>query len=407
MANEFRRNHYVPQWYQRRFIPPGQQKQELFYLDLKPESFSVPNGQRHHRHSVKRQGPRKCFVENDLYTATIEGIESTEVERIFFGEIDRSGKRAVEYFAGFAHPSVDGHAYQALMQYMSTQRLRTPKGLGWLRQQVNAPSKEHLLQAMMTLRKVYGAIWTECVWQIADASDSATKFIITDHPVTVYNRRCGPRSQWCRGFGDPDIRYHATHTLFPLSIDKILILTNLSWVRNPYQSEMGVRPNPNLFRTAIIKFTDIQVMRRLWEEEVRQINFIMKSRALKFIAAAEREWLYPEQHVSKSQWREFGHGYLLMPDPRPVHLGGETMWGGGSGPGGAMDAYGRVPGDPDYNLERTSRDEARGLYRFKGEFARLFGPRRRGRTFSVMQLDKEIDDEEYHQYHLSLEKHKR
>lgn len=111
---------------------------------------------------------------------------------------------------------------------------------------------------VVQLRQFHCAIWTECIWLIADASQSETKFIISDHPVTVYNRRCGPRSMWCRGYEDPDIRFHATHTIFPLSLEKILILTNLSWVRNPYQSEIAMRPNPNPWRGAIFTFMKIQ-----------------------------------------------------------------------------------------------------------------------------------------------------
>ena len=64
--------------------------------------------------------------------------------------------------------------------------------------------------------------------------------------------------------------------MFPLSLDRILILTNLSWVRNPYQSETRLRPNPNPLRSAIFSMLDIQTERRLSEQEVRQINFIIK-----------------------------------------------------------------------------------------------------------------------------------
>jgi hypothetical protein len=46
------------------------------------------------------------------------------------------------------------------------------------------------------------------------------------------------------------------------------------------------------------------------------------------------------------------------------------------------------------------------LYRFKGEFARLFGPVRRGRSYEFGDLSKERDDDSMHQYHLSLEKKK-
>jgi len=71
----------------------------------------------------------------------------------------------------------------------------------------------------------------------------------------VYNRACPPLSKYCVGFSDPDIRMAATHTIFPLSMDKILILTNLNWVRDPYQNETKIRPNPRLFRSAMFKFT--------------------------------------------------------------------------------------------------------------------------------------------------------
>lgn len=181
----------------------------------------------------------------------------------------------------------------------------------------------------------------------------------------------------------------------------MLLLTNLSWVRNPYQKETTLRPNPNPFRSAIIKFTEIQTLRHLSEQEVTEINFIIKSRALRYVGAAKKEWLYPEAHVSKSNWANFGQGYLLMPDPRPLSGGGTIMWGGGPGPGGAMDAYGRPPWHPDFEKEDRNNEEFETLQRFKGEFAHLFGPKRRGLTFMV-KLDNERDSDEYHKYHLSL-----
>jgi len=166
-----------------------------------------------------------------------------------------------------------------------------------------------------------------------------------------------------------------------------------------------VRPNPNPFRSTIFKVTDIQTLRHLSEEEVREINFIIKSRAHRYIAAAKQEWLYPEQYVSKSQWNTFGNGYVLMPDPRAVHLGGTIMWGNDDGAGGAMDEYGRRPWDDGFEKD-MSQIEADTLYRFKGEFARLNGPYRRGRSFQGMSLDNEKDDDEYHAYHLGLENRK-
>ena len=72
-----------------------------------------------------------------------------------------------------------------------------------------------------------------------------------------------------------------------------------------------------------------------------------------------------------------------------------------------MDEYGRRPWEKGFEKESKSLDEGKTLYRFKGEFARLFGPKRRGRTFQGMRLDNEQDSEEFHQYHLDEEiKHK-
>ena len=230
-----------------------------------------------------------------------------------------------------------------MMMYISAQKLRTPKGLGWLSGIANTSEKNQILQLMLKIWQLYCAIWAECVWLIADASQSETKFIVSDHPVTVYTRRCGPRSQWCRGYNDPDIRYHATHTLFPLSLDKILILTNLSWVRNPYQKETELRPNPDFFRPTISKITDMQTLRNLSEKEVQEINFIIKSRALRYIGAAKEEWLYPEKLVAKSDWYRYGYGYLLMPDPRSVIYSTGITIGNQDGTATGFDEYGRRP----------------------------------------------------------------
>jgi hypothetical protein len=191
---EYRNNHYVPIWYQKRFLPPGQKNKELYYLYLKPESFIDPRGVKHTKRNPRRWGPKYCFAEDDLYTAYFGSESSTEIEEIFFGQIDSKGKQGVEYFANFRHPSVNPEAFHNLLMYMSTQKLRTPKGLGWLSEKAGTTNRDLVLHLMLELRQIHCAIWSECIWLIADASQSTTKFIISDHPVTVYNRKCGPRS---------------------------------------------------------------------------------------------------------------------------------------------------------------------------------------------------------------------
>jgi hypothetical protein len=250
---------------------------------------------------------------------------------------------------------------------------------------------------------MFCALWTECIWSIADASNSETKFILSDHPVTVYNGECFPASKWCQGFRDPDIWLSGTHTLFPLSLNKVLILTNLSWIRNPYMNPLQTRPNPNLFRPALFNFMQIQTGRKLTDIEINEINFIIKKRAYRYIAAANKEWLYPEEKISTHYWNKLGNGYLLMPDPRSVTFSPEVVIGYNNGPADIFDSYGRKPWYPDYDNKKESDIEWNTFHAFQGEFARVFGPRRRGQSFENCRLDEAEDNPDYHSYHLSLE----
>jgi hypothetical protein len=87
----------------------------------------------------------------------------------------------------FDHPG-QHDAFNGLMNYVSVQKLRTPKGLGWLSTLPAGRDRNHRLMLLQEIQNVFCATWTECVWLIADATKSDTKFIISDHPVTVYNR---------------------------------------------------------------------------------------------------------------------------------------------------------------------------------------------------------------------------
>jgi len=57
------------------------------------------------------------------------------------------------------------------------------------------------------------------------------------------------------------------------------------------------------------------------------VNFIIKQRARKFIAAGQREWLYPEENVKTKVWRDLGGEFFLRPDPRRVGFSGEMFVG--------------------------------------------------------------------------------
>jgi hypothetical protein len=395
MSRHYTHNHYVPVWYQKRFLPFGQSR--FVYHDLHPQVNSQ-GGRTWQRSDRLNWGPTRCFAQNDLYTVRWGAINNTDVERLFFGEIDATGRDAVAFFDDFEIRDGVREAHPALIRYMSTQKLRTPKGLGFLRQASRISSQYALMHSLQRHQIIYGTLWSEAVWQIADASESKTKFIVSDHPVTVYNRRCFPGSRHCTGFNDPDIRSVATHTVFPLSLNKVLILTNLSWVRNPYQDELRFRPNPSFYHPTMRMLTDIQQGRMLAEHEVRQINYIIKKRALRWVAAANEDWLHPERHLSSTHWNAFGDGYLLMPEPRAIHMGGEMFVGYEDGSSEAFGEYGHRPWENGFKDDARYRRESAALRRFQGEFARLQGPDWRGWPYDFNGKDGHRDSDDYHRH---------
>ena len=127
-------NHYVPQWYQKRFLAPGHTEAKLHYLDLHPERVEHPNGGSHYRAALRRLGPINCFAQDDLYTLVFGSRATDVIEKRFFGDIDSNGATAVAFFSDYKVSDEAGDAYNNLMQYMDAQKLRTPKGLDWLAQ---------------------------------------------------------------------------------------------------------------------------------------------------------------------------------------------------------------------------------------------------------------------------------
>ena len=180
MAN-YGRNHYVPEWYQYRFLPQDFREQKFCYLDLKPEIITS-NGHSHIRKDLLRWGPAKCFYEKDLYTTKFGNWQSTEIEEKFFGKIDSAGRVAVDYFTAFKHPSVNEEALHNMLLYLSVQKLRTPKGLGYLSSWTKLGNKNLILFKMQELQQAFCALWAECIWSIADAAAAKTKFI-PDFPL--------------------------------------------------------------------------------------------------------------------------------------------------------------------------------------------------------------------------------
>jgi hypothetical protein len=82
------------------------------------------------------------------------------------------------------------------------------------------------------------------------------------------------------------------------------------------------------------------------------------------------------------------------------------------GSSAAFDEYGRRPwqqgysggSEPSKESRKELSAESRTLYGFQGEFARLFGPKRRGASYQLGGKLRTEDDESFHQYHLDMEK---
>jgi hypothetical protein len=126
MSN-YKHNHYVPIWYQRRFMLPDQDR--YYRLDLKPDVIKTEKV-KYTRNDVHHWSPDRIFAEDDLYTTRWGQISNTDIEKFFFGQLDNATPEAVEYFSGLA-PGRDASekAFKTLLPYMSVQKLRTPKGL--------------------------------------------------------------------------------------------------------------------------------------------------------------------------------------------------------------------------------------------------------------------------------------
>ncbi|MGF6547160.1 hypothetical protein [Paraburkholderia youngii] len=120
-----------------------------------------------------------------------------EVEKYLFGSIDERGAKAVRAFA-VGDRSAMHHSFQDFFEYLDAQKLRTPKALDWIKSRYSALDQLQLMREMQGLRLMHCTMWTEGVREIVSAEDSDVKFMVTDHPVAVYNAALPPESPECR-----------------------------------------------------------------------------------------------------------------------------------------------------------------------------------------------------------------
>lgn len=313
-----------------------------------------------------------CFQADHLYTLNIPNADSDVLEKRFFGEIDRRGAAAVEFFSDYSLRRGAPEAAEHLLRFMDAQKLRTPKGLAWLTMVFKARKHQDSLYFMEQLFQAHCTMWSECVWEVLRCDRSETKFIVTDHPVTTYNKALFPGVPECRYPHDADIALLGTHTIFPLGLTRCLVMTNLGYVRDPSASPRRRRENPRYFQPAILNLLEIQTGREISEEYVLAINQVLKTRSRRYIAAGRREWLYPETRVG-SRWDKLGDKHFLHPDPRKVNFSTDVIMGYEDGSFSGQDEYGRLPFKDDAEVNRLRDHEWRTFQRARQSWDTMYG----------------------------------
>lgn len=337
-----RKNHYVPVWYQRRFL--SNKSDNLFCLSLDYHK-QLPDGRIISYREVSKWPPSKCFYERDLYTTQFGEILNDEIERLLMGTIDTEGAKAVSAISD-GNPSAVHYALQPFFEYVDAQKLRTPKGLDWIKSKYPGLTQVELMVEMQGLRQMHCTMWTEGVREIISAEDSDAKFIVTDHPVTIYNSAFPPESPACTYPNDPPIELIGSQTVFVLDENHCLILTNLEYAENPDNVELTARRTNARYRGQSIVRTDAYIRtRKFSRDEVIAINYLLKRRAHKFIAAGNRDWLYPEQHFD-GDWGSIGK--VLLPRDELWRFGGEIFVGHEDGSVYYQDQFGRTSGSHKY-----------------------------------------------------------
>ena len=332
-----RDNHYVPIWYQKGFVSGAQNK--LHYLNLAPDKIHLPNGDTKHHKALFQSYPSQCFYQTDLYSTFFSAHVNDEIERNLFGNIDARGAPAIQAFLGEDISKWHKH-FEDLFLYLDAQKLRTPKGLDWLRSKYPKLDQNALMMEMQGVRTINCTIWSESVREIVSARDATVKFILTDHPVTIYNHACPPDHELCSYPLDPSIALKGSQTLFPLDQEQCLILTNLEYAQAPRSTNpLERRTFARQVRQSFVRTDKFIKERTLGDDEVIAINHVLKSRVKRFIAAGSKDWLWPEKSFG-GDWQDIKE-ILQPPEGELWQYGGETFIGYEDGSVHYQDAFGR------------------------------------------------------------------
>ena len=346
-----RNNHYVPQWYQKGFCSEGEDK--LF--QLKEKIISLPSGSEKKVTSTKLRTPAQCLYQKDLYSTFFGEEVNDEIETKLFGKVDDNGSSAIRAFLTDDQSEWTKH-FEGFFSYLDAQKLRTPKGLDWLKGQYPRLSQNELMREMQAVRMMHCTLWAEGVREFVSAEDSDVKFIVSDHPITVYNYALPPRSDLCEYPNDPDTSLKGSQTIFPLDKNRCLILTNLEYAKDPEnENPLEQRTNAVRIRQSMVNTIEFISTRKLTAKEVSTVNLIIKSRARESVSAGKKEWLNPELTVN-CEWSEMRR--VLLPPEVEIHrFGGEMYVKFKDGTVHYQDAFGQTEQQAEFLLKTIDENK--------------------------------------------------
>ena len=198
-------------------------------------------------------------------------------------------------------------------------------------------------------------MWLEGYLEIVSAEDSPTKFIYSDHPVTFFNRLVFPHAPGMDG-RDPAQEWRGTQTLYPLDRNRLLVLTHLEWPKEQTAEKARLnRTNARYFDNGgLVRYDKCVRGRQLTEAQVLEVNYIIKTRADRYIAAPCEDGLFPARRLKTTMWNKLGT-FRLPSDT--FKGGGDIFMGMADGSVHFQDAYGRRPKTRAEQMARQKKAE--------------------------------------------------
>ncbi|MDR0646052.1 MAG: DUF4238 domain-containing protein [Elusimicrobiota bacterium] len=341
---DYKNQHYVPKWYQRKFIPDN--KGEYWCLDLKPTIIKHPDGKEEIK-DISRKSVKDCFSE-DFFYKNVLFRDPNFLEKAFYGNVDDKGAKDIQtLFDPYGVGSND--RFLDFLDFLDTLRFRTPKGTELVKryrfpnQTGRISLNDIILDTIRRIRGMHQTMWIEGVWLYLSADKSATKFIASDHPVTLFNKKIDLKDESLDMF-----MLLGTILLFPLDLNNCLVIFHRDYgidrKSNPLQRRINARiynGNPFLVPEKLKNYDGPMraTTKELRDNEVIAVNHLIKGRAHKFITSYNKKDLFPEKLLKDTDVANIEN--IVLPDPNMVVGVGDSYLRTTSGKYLRVDPYGR------------------------------------------------------------------